>query len=83
ERIAGTEIEARLSLMDLYGFLHLPFSKNEGVLTQQWEETMYAIIQAEELPEPPVKEGSLEELELSYKAIGLHLLFLYRLGERT
>ena len=30
-----------------------------------------------------VKERSLEDLELSYKAIGLHLLFLYRLGERT
>lgn len=81
--IAGTEIEARLSLMDLYGFLHLPFSKNETLLTKQWEETMYAIIQGRELPEPIVKERSLEELELSYKAIGLHLLFLYRLGERT
>jgi ATP-dependent RNA helicase SUPV3L1/SUV3 len=69
--------------MDLYGFLHLPFSKNESVLTKQWEETMYAIIQGRELPEPIVKERSLEELELSYKAIGLHLLFLYRLSERT
>ncbi|PEQ92921.1 RNA helicase [Bacillus sp. AFS006103] len=83
QMIAGTEIEARLSLMDLYGFLHLPFSKNEPVLTQQWEEKMYAIIHERELPEPIVKERSLEELELSYKAIGLHLLFLYRLGERT
>ena len=81
--IAGTEIEARLSLMDLYGFLHLPFSKNESALTRQWEETMYSIIQGRELPEPIVKERSLEELELSYKAIGLHLLFLYRLDERT
>ncbi|EKN64844.1 helicase [Neobacillus bataviensis LMG 21833] len=81
--IAGTEIEARLSLMDLYGFLHLPFSKNESALTRQWEDTMYAIIQGRELPEPIVKDRSLEELELSYKAIGLHLLFLYRLGERT
>jgi ATP-dependent RNA helicase SUPV3L1/SUV3 len=83
QMIAGTEIEARLSLMDLYGFLHLPFSKNETVLTKQWEETMYAIIQGRELPEPIVKERSLEDLELSYKAIGLHLLFLYRLGEGT
>ncbi|MBO0962233.1 DEAD/DEAH box helicase [Neobacillus sp. MM2021_6] len=81
--IAGTEIEARLSLMDLYGFLHLPFSKNESVLTRQWEDNMYAIIQGRDLPEPIVKDRSLEELELSYKAIGLHLLFLYRLGERT
>ncbi|MDQ1145611.1 ATP-dependent RNA helicase SUPV3L1/SUV3 [Bacillus sp. SORGH_AS 510] len=81
--IAGTEIEARLSLLDLYGFLHLPFSKNEQVLIRQWEDTMYSIIHGLELPEPIVKERSLEELELSYKAIGLHLLFLYRLGERT
>ncbi|MDQ0197888.1 DEAD/DEAH box helicase [Neobacillus ginsengisoli] len=81
--IIGSEIEARLSLMDLYGFLHLPFSKNEPGLTKQWEETMYAIVQGSELPEPIVKEGSLEELELTYKAIGLHLLFLYRLGQPT
>ncbi|MCM3570352.1 DEAD/DEAH box helicase [Neobacillus mesonae] len=82
-RIVGTEIEARLSLMELYGFLHLPFSKNEGALTRQWEDTMYAIIRNDDLPEPIIKDGNLEELELSYKAIGLHLLFLYRLGERT
>jgi ATP-dependent RNA helicase SUPV3L1/SUV3 len=81
--IAGTEIEARLPLMDLYGFLHLPFSKNEPALTRQWEDTMYAIIQGTPLPEPPYKERSLEDLELAYKALGLHLLFLYRLGERT
>jgi ATP-dependent RNA helicase SUPV3L1/SUV3 len=81
--IAGTEIEARLPLMDLYGFLHLPFSKNEQTLIRQWEDTMYAIIQGTPLPEPPYKERSLEDLELAYKAIGLHLLFLYRLGERT
>ncbi|MEH7178148.1 helicase-related protein [Neobacillus vireti] len=81
--IAGTEIEARLPLMDLYGFLHLPFSKNEPTLTRQWEDTMYAIIQGNSLPEPPYKERSLEDLELAYKALGLHLLFLYRLGERT
>jgi ATP-dependent RNA helicase SUPV3L1/SUV3 len=81
--IQGTEIEARLSLMDLYGFLHLPFSKNEPGLTKQWENTMYAVIEDRDLPEPIVKEGSLEELELSYKAVGLHLLFLYRLEERT
>jgi ATP-dependent RNA helicase SUPV3L1/SUV3 len=81
--IAGTEIEARLPLMDLYGFLHLPFSKNEQTLIRQWEDTMYAINQGNPLPEPPYKERSLEDLELAYKAIGLHLLFLYRLGERT
>ncbi len=81
--IAGTEIEARLPLTDLYGFLHLPFSKNEPTLTRQWEDMMYAIIQGTPLPEPPYKERSLDDLELAYKAIGLHLLFLYRLGERT
>lgn len=83
EKIVGTEIEARLSLMDLYGFLHLPFAKNETALVRQWEETMYAIVQGRELPEPQIKEHNLEDLELSYKAIGLHLLFLYRLGEGT
>ncbi|MCL6573828.1 MAG: DEAD/DEAH box helicase, partial [Bacillus sp. (in: Bacteria)] len=83
QMIAGTEIEARLSLMDLYGFLHLPFSKNEPMLSNQWQQTMYCIIQGSELPEPIVKDHSLEELELSYKAVGLHLLFLYRLDERT
>lgn len=83
KKIAGTEIEARLALTDLYGFLHLPFSKNEQALIQQWEDTMYAVIGGQELPEPIVKERSLEDLELTYKAIGLHLLFLYRLGQGT
>lgn len=81
--VAGTEIEARLPLMDLYGFLHLPFSKNEPLLTKQWEETMYAIVRGTPLQEPLFKDRSLEDLELAYKAIGLYLLFLYRLGERT
>lgn len=81
--IQGTEIEARISLMDLYGFLHLPFSKNEPVLTKQWEQTMSALVEGWDLPEPIIKEGSLEELELTYKAIGLQLLFLYRMDERT
>ncbi|KOP82534.1 DEAD/DEAH box helicase [Cytobacillus solani] len=82
-RIRGTEIEARLSIMDLYGFLHLPFSKKEPELIWQWEQTMYAILNNSELPEPRIKKRNLEELELSYKAIGLHLLFLYRLDQRT
>ncbi|MFC3885966.1 helicase-related protein [Bacillus songklensis] len=81
--IRDTEIEARLSIMDLYGFLHLPFSTNEPRLTAQWRETMFAIVNKRELPEPPIKRESLEELELSYKAVGLHLLFLYRLDQRT
>jgi ATP-dependent RNA helicase SUPV3L1/SUV3 len=83
ETIRDTEIEARLSLKDLYGFLHLPFSSKEPGLTQQWQEKMMAIIRGEELPEPQIVKGTLEELELSYKSIGLHLLFLYRLEKRT
>jgi ATP-dependent RNA helicase SUPV3L1/SUV3 len=83
ERICGTEIEARLSMMDLYGFLHLPFSTKEQELISQWEDTMYSIVNGEKLPDPHIKNRNLEELELSYKSIGLHLLFLYRLGQRT
>lgn len=81
--IQGTEIEARFSMMDLYGFLHLPFSSGEKSLTNQWLRTMEAIINNDELPEPIIKKGSLDEIELSYKAIGLYLLFLYRLGRKT
>lgn len=83
EYIRDTEIEARLPMMELYGFLHLPFSSKEPVLIEQWLETIRAIVSDAELPEPPVKTDSLEELELSYKAIGLHLLFLYKLGRKT
>lgn len=82
ERIRGTEIEAKLPISDLYGFLHLPFSKKETDLIKQWEITMYAIIDGTELPEPKLKNRNLEDLEYSYKAIGLHLLFLYRLDQR-
>lgn len=83
ELIHGTDIEARLSLMDLYGFLHIPFSTKEPSLIRQWELTMTAIVQGLDLPEPSIKRRSLEELELTYKAIGLHLLFLYRLEKQT
>ncbi|WP_075983476.1 helicase-related protein [Bacillus massilinigeriensis] len=83
ELVRNTEIEARVSMMDLYGFLHLPFSTKDPGLTKQWLESMKAIIEGSELPEPIIKKRSLEELELSYKAIGLHLLFLYRLDRRT
>lgn len=83
EDICNTEIEARLSLQDLYGFLHLPFSTNESKLKEQWRRTMFALVNGTELPEPVIKRGNLEELELSYKAIGLHLLFLYRLDRKT
>jgi ATP-dependent RNA helicase SUPV3L1/SUV3 len=83
EMVRDTEIEARLSVQELYGFLHLPFSPHDPGLADQWKDTMYAIINRDELPEPRIKTGSLEELELSYKAVGLHLLFLYRLERRT
>ncbi|WP_409254129.1 DEAD/DEAH box helicase [Bacillus sp. SCS-153A] len=83
ELVRGTEIEARLSMMDLYGFLHLPFSKKEPELTSQWLETMDAIISGHELPEPRLKRKSLEQQEVAYKAVGLHLLFLYRLDRGT
>lgn len=81
--VKGTEIEARLSLQDLYGFLHLPFASREQALIQQWYETIFAIINNEDLPEPNIKKRTLEDLELSYKKLGLHLLFLYRLDRRT
>ncbi len=83
ELICDTEIEARLSMMDLYGFLHLPFSSKELGLKQQWLKNVYALIEGNPLPEPVIKKKTLEDLELSYKAIGLHLLFLYRLDKRT
>ncbi|MFD4819330.1 helicase-related protein [Peribacillus butanolivorans] len=83
ELIRDTEIEARFSLMDLYGFLHLPFSAKEPRLIRQWLETVEAIAESSNLPDPIIKTRNLEELELSYKAIGLHLLFLYRMGRRT
>jgi ATP-dependent RNA helicase SUPV3L1/SUV3 len=81
--IKGTQVEQRLSLMDLYGYLHMPFSANEPVLKQQWQATMMGIVRHEELPEPETEHGSLEDLELSYKAVGLHLLFLYKLDKQT
>jgi hypothetical protein len=67
ELIRGTKIEARFSLMDLYGFLHLPFSGKEPGLTQQWLETVEAIAEGREVPEPVIKTGNLEELELRIK----------------
>lgn len=83
ELVRGTMIEARFSLMDLYGFLHLPFSAKEPRLIRQWLETVEAIAESSDLPDPLIRTRNLEELELSYKAIGLHLLFLYRMGKST
>ncbi len=81
--IRGTELEARLSMMDQYSLLHLPFSTRESELIRQWKRTAEAIVSGNELPEPKIKKRTLEDLELSYKTIGLHLLFLYRLNKRT
>ncbi|WP_299088767.1 DEAD/DEAH box helicase [uncultured Metabacillus sp.] len=83
EMIEDSMIEAKLSVPDLYSFLHLPFSANEPSLRVQWKQKLQAIVDGEELPEPVVKESGLEELELSYKSVGLHLLFLYKLGKNT
>ncbi|TXC86041.1 RNA helicase [Metabacillus litoralis] len=83
EMVEDTIIEAKLSVADLYGFLHLPFSSNEPSLRLQWKNKLEAIIDGQELPDPLIKESSLEELELSYKSVGLHLLFLYKLGKST
>ncbi|MGM7723006.1 DEAD/DEAH box helicase [Metabacillus sp. Hm71] len=83
EMIEDSMIEAKLSVPDLYSFLHLPFSANEPSLRVQWKQKLQSIVDGEELPELVVKESGLEELELSYKSVGLHLLFLYKLGKNT
>lgn len=82
ELVRGTKIEARLSMNDLYGFLHLPFSTKDPGLKEQWLRTMEAIVDGDELPEPVIRNKNLAEQELSYKSISLHLLFLYRLDKR-
>ena len=82
-QVKGTIIEAKMPPVELYGYLQMPFSANENKLKYQWLDSLNALVEKEELPEPKIEEGSLEKLELSYKAIGLHLLFLYRLDKRT
>ena len=81
--IRHEQIEGRMALDDLYGFLHLPFSANEDTLVNQWLYNMRAIVDRRELREPLIKKGSLDELEMSYKSVGLHLLFLYKLDRRS
>lgn len=83
EMIMDTMVEARMSLYDLFSFLKLPFATSESSLRVQWKTNMEAIVENRDLPEPKIKQDSLEELELAYKSIGLHLLFLYRLERRT
>ncbi|PFA25642.1 hypothetical protein CN373_00280 [Bacillus cereus] len=81
--IKGSEIEQRMSLPDLYEVLHLPFAAHERGLVKQWRATLYAIVRKEEWPEPMQKTSSLDEMELSYKSMGLHVIFLYRSNQRT
>ena len=76
-------IEGRMPMADLYSFLHLPFSANEEILVNQWIYNMKAIVGRRELRDPFIKKGSLDELEMSYKSVGLHLLFLYKLDRRS
>ncbi|WP_226793352.1 helicase-related protein [Bacillus sp. B1-b2] len=83
EMIMDTMVEARMNLLDLFHFLRIPFSVSEPTLRAQWKTNMEAIVENRDLPEPKTKNTTLEELELSYKSIGLHLLFLYRLDKRT
>ncbi|WP_347709298.1 helicase-related protein [Bacillus sp. FJAT-47783] len=83
EMVEGSIIEAKLSVADLYSFLHLPFSTNEPSLRAEWKQKLEAIVEGENIPEPQIKETGLKELELSYKSVGLHLLFLYKLGKVT
>ena len=54
--IKGTELEARLSLVDLYSLLHLPFSTREPDLVKQWKKTVNAIVDRKDLPEPKLKK---------------------------
>ncbi|NSL53234.1 LptE family protein [Calidifontibacillus erzurumensis] len=61
----------------------MPFSTNEPLLRNQWKQNLEAIIAGVDLPEPIMKDAILEDLELSYKSIGLHLLFLYKLRKIT
>ncbi|MGM9923684.1 MAG: helicase-related protein [Bacillus sp. (in: firmicutes)] len=83
EEIRGTRVEAKLPMAELYSFLHLPFSTREQSLKDQWKWNMFAMVDRQELQEPIIRRNSLDQMELSYKAIGLHLLFLYRLDRRT
>ncbi|MFZ3587671.1 helicase-related protein [Bacillus sp. DJP31] len=60
ETIRDSVIEARLSMMDLYGFLHMPFSSYEPKLKEQWRNTLHSIVEGRELPEPVIKTDGLE-----------------------
>lgn len=80
--VRDTKLEERLAPVSLYRFLHLPFSANEPELVEQWMNSVMAIVYNKNVPEPFLQKDTLEELELSYQAAGLHLLFLYRLNKK-
>ena len=81
--VKGTYLETRFSANELYNFLHLPFTANEADLRKQWLQTMKSIANNKEWPEPLIDKSNLDSLELSYKRVGLHLLFLYHLNKGT
>lgn len=81
--VKGTVIEQRFSMEDLYSYLQIPFSAYDDTLSAQWKHTLLSIINLADMPEPFIKKDTLEELELSYKSVELHLMFLYRLNKQT
>ena len=81
--IKGTVVERSFSLYELYHFLQIPFSTKDHELAAQWKQNMFNISYNKELLEPIIKKETLEELELSYKSVELHLMFLYRLNQPT
>lgn len=81
--VKGTAIEQRFSMEDLYSYLQIPFSAYDDTLSAQWKNVLFSIIDRTDMPEPFIKKDTLEELELSYKSVELHLMFLYRLNKQT
>lgn len=81
--VKGTPIEDRLLMEELYSYLQMPFSAYEKMLSDQWKLALASLIGGTSMPEPAIQKGSLEKLELSYKAVELHLMFLYRQDQIT
>lgn len=81
--VKGSVIEERLPMQELYSCLQMPFSAYDRTLSSQWKGTLLSLINGKALPEPAIEKGSLEKLELSYKAVELHLMFLYREDQVT
>lgn len=81
--VRGTAIEQRFSMEDLYSYLQIPFSAYEDILADQWKQVLMSLVNRTDMPDPFVQKETLEELELSYKSVELHLMFLYRLNKPT